>query len=92
MKTDEHEARARKRAEARFGLYRHLAVYLVVNLMLFLINLVTSPDYLWSIWPLMGWGVAIAFHALSVLVFDKKGEILERLTEEELRKDEKRPD
>ena len=88
MVTDEREELARKRAEAKFGFYRHLAVYLVVNLMLFVINLVTSPDYFWAIWPLIGWGIAVAFHALSIFAFGKKGEILERLTEEEMRKDE----
>lgn len=87
MATDEHRARARGRAEAKLGLYRHLVVYLVVNILLFLINLVTSPDYFWAIWPLIGWGVAIAFHALNVLLIGRRGEIVERLTEEELRKD-----
>ena len=31
--------------------------------------MVTSPGSLWFIWPLMGWGIGFAFHALSVFVF-----------------------
>lgn len=82
------QARARARAKAKFGFYRHLVVYLVVNTLLFLINLTTSPDHFWAIWPLIGWGVAVAFHALNVFVFGRGSEIVERLAEEEMRKDE----
>jgi len=41
-------------------------VYVIVNLGLFLINMTTSPENLWFIWPLMGWGIGIALHALRV--------------------------
>jgi len=88
MNADDRQARARRRAEARYGFYKHLAVYLVVNILLFLINLTSSPDYFWAIWPLMGWGLAIVFHALNVFVIGQRNEIVERLTEEEMRKDQ----
>jgi len=58
--------RARKRVKALKGFYRHLAVYLLVNAFLLVINLVTSPSALWFIWPLFGWGIAIVVHAASV--------------------------
>ena len=57
---------AKKRAEALRGFYVHLTVYGIVNLFLFLLNMLVSPDSLWFYWPLMGWGIAIALHALSV--------------------------
>ena len=37
-----------------------------VNLLLFTINVLTSPGSLWFYWPLMGWGIAVALHALRV--------------------------
>ena len=58
--------RAKKRVEALRGFYIHLFVYVVVNLFLFLLNIITSPDVLWFYWPLLGWGIAIVVHALSV--------------------------
>jgi hypothetical protein len=61
--------KVKERVEAIKGFYIHLTVYIVVNLMLFTINMVTSPGSLWFIWPLMGWGIGFAFHALSVFVF-----------------------
>jgi hypothetical protein len=39
----------------------------VVNLFLFGINLVTDANSLWFYRPLMGWGVAVAIHAVVVL-------------------------
>ena len=56
--------------EAKSDFYRHLAVYVVVNLLLVVINLVTSRDYFWAMWPLLGWGIGLAFHALRVFAFD----------------------
>lgn len=57
---------AKERVAALRGFYIHLVVYLLVNLLLFLINILTSPASLWFFWPLAGWGIAIALHALSV--------------------------
>jgi hypothetical protein len=67
MNTEELKyQKAKKRVEVLKGFYNHLAVYTVVNLMLFAINMVTSPEGLWFIWPLAGWGIAIGIHAFSV--------------------------
>ena len=57
---------AKKRVEALKGFYTHLTVYVLVNLLLFTINVLTSPDSLWFYWPLMGWGIAVAVDAYSV--------------------------
>jgi len=43
-------------------------VYVLINSILFLINITTSPDVLWFYWPLLGWGIGIVMHA--VYVFD----------------------
>jgi hypothetical protein len=29
------------------------------------INLLTNPGYFWVIWPALGWGIALASHALK---------------------------
>ena len=54
MERDKVYERVRAKVEKLFGFYTHLAVYLCVNGVLFTINLMTSPGYLWAIWPLMG--------------------------------------
>lgn len=34
--------------------------------MLFAINFFSSFEYKWFVWPLLGWGVGLAFHALAI--------------------------
>jgi len=57
---DEAKATWIRRRRAKF--YDHLRCYLIVNGVLFLINLMTA-SYLWVIWPILGWGMALAFDA-----------------------------
>ena len=33
--------------------------FLIINLMLFAINIITTPEYLWFIFPLLGWGIPL---------------------------------
>ena len=58
--------RARKRVREIRGFYSHLAIYLIVNAGLLLINLLTSPSSLWFYWPLLGWGIGVAVHGVTV--------------------------
>jgi len=44
----------------------HLRSYLIVNGALIVINLLTTW-YPWAIWPIVGWGIGLAFHASSAL-------------------------
>ncbi len=55
------------------GFYEHLIVYVVVNIMLIIINLVTSPDALWFYWVTVFWGIGIIWHAIGV--FGKRGKL-----------------
>ena len=57
---------AKKRVRQIEGFYVHLAVYVLVNAFLLVINLVASPNSLWFYWPLLGWGIGIVAHAASV--------------------------
>jgi hypothetical protein len=44
----------------------HATSYLLVMLLLVAIWLLTTPGgYFWPIWPMLGWGVAVAAHALA---------------------------
>lgn len=61
--------KAKERIEAIKDFYIHLTAYVVVNLILFSINMIVSPGSLWFIWPLLGWGIGLSIHALSVFGF-----------------------
>lgn len=79
-------AKARGRAEAKYSLTVHAVVYAAVMLLLVVINLTTSPDVLWFIWPLMGWGLALALHAIGVFFLSSRQAAIDTMTERELRK------
>jgi hypothetical protein len=59
--------RAHKRVEELREFYVHVLVYLVVNLGLFLIDLLT-PGGPWFFWPLIGWGVFLVVHGATLLL------------------------
>jgi len=56
MDEQDRYARAKSRVDEIRGFYMHLAAYIVVNLLLFGINMVTSPGTLWFFWVTIFWG------------------------------------
>ena len=62
---DVENADARKRPDARQGLRIHLLAYASIIGLFFLIDLLT-PGSWWFVWPLLGWGIALAAHWLYV--------------------------
>jgi hypothetical protein len=62
---------AKKRVSAKKLLMEHIAAYVLVNIFLVLIYFVTSGfsfGYFWPIWPIMGWGLGLALHGVSVVL------------------------
>lgn len=64
MTNDDIDRLARKRANAKLGWYKHAAVYTLVNL--FLIALSAYQGKHWAMFPLLGWGLGLALHGVSV--------------------------
>jgi hypothetical protein len=63
MDSDEELRRiARKSAEEKVGFYMHLSIYLGVNLFLIALWYFTGAGFPWFIFPLFGWGIAVAAH------------------------------
>tara|TARA_Y100001947_G_scaffold140826_1_gene131987 strand:+ start:364 stop:510 length:147 start_codon:yes stop_codon:yes gene_type:complete len=44
----------------------------------------TSPGYLWAMWPLMGWGIGLFFHAFGVYGSGYKERMIEKMVEKEM--------
>jgi hypothetical protein len=57
--------RARKRVQALKGFYTHATAFILVNIGLFVINLLTGEGW-WFYWPLIFWGIGLGIHALNV--------------------------
>jgi hypothetical protein len=64
--------RAQARVKELKGFYTHATVYVLVNIGLFVINLLTGGGW-WFYWPLLGWGIGLGVHALSVFAFGGGG-------------------
>lgn len=58
--------KAQKRVEDIKGFYGHLTSFVVVNIGLVTLNLGTSPEHLWFLYPFIGWGVGLLAHGMSV--------------------------
>ncbi|CAM3864659.1 histidine kinase [Bacillus cereus] len=88
MEQDEVYLRAKKRVENLQAFYIHLTVYILVNLMLFIINISSDSSKLWFVYPLAGWGIGIVIHGLTTFpvgIFGKEWE--ERKIKEYMEKD-----
>jgi hypothetical protein len=48
------------------GFFLHLFVYVAVNALLIIVNLLYMPSYYWFLFPLIGWGVLLAAHAYVI--------------------------
>lgn len=86
MENQQIYQQARKRAHAKLGFFTHLTVYVVVNLLLITINLISSPHDYWFIWPMLGWGVGICFHGLGTFLFFSGSGFKERMIQREMEK------
>jgi hypothetical protein len=45
----------------------HFFAYIIINTLLVAINWITAGTVNWAIWPILGWGVGLAFHAWGSL-------------------------
>ncbi|WP_220100168.1 2TM domain-containing protein [Alteromonas antoniana] len=60
------EAEALERVRDLKAFYTHLMVFVVSTALMFVVNLMVSPWYLWAVWALVGWGFGIMVHGIAV--------------------------
>ena len=63
--------KAVKRVKELKGFYGNLISYCIVIPFLIIVNLITSPKYLWFYWPMLGWGIGVISHAMQVFAVGK---------------------
>ncbi|MDB5829931.1 MAG: hypothetical protein JWQ73_4151 [Variovorax sp.] len=72
---------ARRRAKAKMGWFAHATAFTVVNLGLITLSLMTGGT--WAIYPLLGWGVGLAMHGVSVWALPQGSALMDRMVEKE---------
>lgn len=80
---------AEKRVQKKRAFYRHLTSYVIMGAFFFTLNMLTDPWDWWFYWPMLGWGIGLAFHyvgtfGLPGLGLDEKWE--QRELEKEMRR------
>lgn len=70
-KEKEKYEKAKKRVEEIKGFYSHLFSYIGVNIILVVINMVTSFGSWWFYWVTLFWGIGLFWHAMGIFVFNR---------------------
>ena len=60
-------AKAQRKARAKVGLRWHALVFVLINTLLYVVNMMVTPLLPWFLWPLCGWGVALLLHAFATV-------------------------
>ena len=83
LSEEEIEHLARKRAGAKLGWYVHALMYVLVNLFLVAVSNLGFGNRPWSVFPLLGWGLGLALHGISVFVLGAGSSLRENLVQRE---------
>ena len=76
--TEDLYKKAEKRADAKLGFYHHLYGFITGNVILFVLNAITSfgnwfsPGNWWFLYITALWGIGLIIHFLKVFVFSAK--------------------
>ncbi|MGV8926480.1 MAG: 2TM domain-containing protein [Ewingella sp.] len=65
---DQQIQAARRQVRDESNFYRRVIVFIIVNVILFVINRITTPGNHWFFWPLGIWGGLLIFRGLRVFV------------------------
>ena len=60
---------AARRVNYRISINIHVVSYIFVNVCLFIVNQITSPDFLWVVYPIFGWFIGLTIHIANYAVF-----------------------
>ena len=83
LSPEEIDALARKRAGAKLGWYAHATVYVLANIVIFAMSGYAFGTRPWSVFPLLGWGLGLALHGVSVFILGSGSNLRERLVQQE---------
>lgn len=83
LTSDEIDSLAKKRAGAKVGWYIHATVYVLVNVFLFAVSRYGLGTRNWSVAPLLGWGLGLALHGISVWFVGAGSNLRQRMVQRE---------
>ena len=81
--TDPLDRLARKRAGAKLGWYLHATAFALINTVVFAMSVHAFGTRPWSVYPLLGWGLGLVLHGISVFVLGTGSAMHERMVQRE---------
>ena len=66
MTPEDLDQLARRRANAKLGWYLHAIAFVLVNALIFAMSRYAFGTRPWSVYPLLGWGLGLVLHGVSV--------------------------
>ncbi|WP_338847868.1 2TM domain-containing protein [Massilia sp. W12] len=83
---DPEYALAARRVARKLEFYGHLMIYILINSFLIWINLSTTPQHLWFIWPVLGWGIGLFCHGVKTFFLGSNTGLHQRMMARELQR------
>ena len=62
---------AKKKVIFRYSVRLHISIFLIVNLLLYFINMLSTPSYFWITYPVFGWLIGVVEHTTAYLIYAK---------------------
>ncbi len=60
---------ASQKVSFRFSVRIHITVFFVVNILLYIMNILFTPDFYWIIFPFFSWLIGLSMHTLSYILY-----------------------
>ena len=60
---------ASQKVSFRFSVKMHVALFIIVNILLFLVNYVFTPELYWFIFPCFSWLIGVNMHILAYILY-----------------------
>ena len=72
MSDDDLYRKAERRADEKISFYKHFFSFVCVNLLLFVINALTSWGNWWFYWVTVFWGIGFVIHFIKTFVITNR--------------------
>ena len=83
MTPEDLDRLARRRANAKLGWYVHAMAFVLVNTLIFAMSRYAFGTRPWSVDPLLGWGLGLVLHGVSVFLLGTGSGLRERMVQRE---------
>ncbi|MFX1575112.1 MAG: 2TM domain-containing protein [Promethearchaeota archaeon] len=60
---------AAQKVSFRFSVKIHITIFVIVNILLFIVDLGFTPDFYWIIFPFFSWLIGMNMHALAYILY-----------------------